>query len=98
MADPADRDDEYDERDGRFSAGLFYGLGKPGGRRRPMGQPAADQIRELMMQSLPPAMEEGVARIGKRYETVGTLVVGSLILTAVATTAIAVMMILDRSK
>lgn len=90
-----ERDREYD--DGRFSAGLFYGPGaRP--RNRRLGQTAADQIRDLMMESLPPAMEEGAARIGKRYETVGTIVVGALCLTALATTAIAVMMILDRSK
>ena len=96
MADETRRRDE----DG-WEAGILYG---PGGRPRPrMGQvsdSAIEQIRRIMsdtmMDALPPAMEEGARRIERRYETLGTVVIGAVILTALATTAIAVMMFLDR--
>ena len=78
-----------------WEAGILYGQ-----RGRRMGQPtgtsAIDQIRNLMMDALPPAMEEGAKRIEKRYATLGTVVIGAVVLTALATTAIAVMMFLDR--
>jgi hypothetical protein len=95
--------------DATFQAGIFYGQQPTTGRvefprkRRPMGQTvppsAVEQIRELVRdsfsQALPPAMEEGAARIEKRYEGIGTLFMVLLGVTAVSTATIAVLMLLD---
>jgi len=94
-----DQDPRRRPDDGSWEAGVLYGQDA----RRRMGQvsdSAIEQIRRLMsdtmMDALPPAMEEGARRIERRYETLGTVVIGAVILTALATTAIAVMMFLDR--
>jgi hypothetical protein len=93
-------DDRRHDED-TWEAGILYGQRRPRSRMgQPVSNPAIDQIRVLMsetlMDALPPAMEEGAKRIEKRYETLGTLVIGAVVLTALATTAIAVMMFLDR--
>jgi len=84
-----------------WEAGILYGQGgRSRGRMGQVSDSAIEQIRRLMsetmMDALPPAMEEGARRIERRYETLGTVVIGAVILTALATTAIAVMMFLDR--
>ena len=94
------------EDDEDFKAGVFYGRGVAvprAGSRRAMGQPspsAVEQIRQMfgeaMRESLPPALEDGAALIAKRYETTGMIVMGAIVVTAVATSIIALVMILDR--
>lgn len=68
-----------------------------------MGQPsptAVEQIRQMfgdaIKESLPPALEDGAARIAQRYETTGMVIMGALVVTAVATSIIALVLILDR--
>jgi hypothetical protein len=92
-------DDRRDEES--WEAGILYGQKRPRTRMgQPVSTPAIDQIRQLMsdtlMDALPPAMEEGARRIETRYSTLGTVIIGAVVLTALATTAIAVMMFLDR--
>lgn len=89
-----------------FQAGIFYGQGVavPRSGSRPMKQvspSAIDQIRtmfgESIKEALPGALEDGAGRIAKRYQTTGMLLMGALVVTAIATSAIAVMMFMDRA-
>jgi hypothetical protein len=93
--------------DEEFNAGIFYGPGVAVHRavgRRPMkqvSQSAIDQIRQMfgdsIKESLPPAIEDGAARLAKRYQTTGMILLGALVVTAIATSAIAIMMFVDRA-
>ena len=90
--------------DEEFKAGIFYGPGfavPRSGSRRSMAQAApgtptaptaVDQIRQMFSDSL----EEGAEKIAQKYSTTGTVIVGALVVTAVATSLIALVMILDR--
>lgn len=94
-----------EDRRERFQAGVLYGQGEPQLTPRRFGQlsdEAVERIKQLVKESfeeaLPPAMETAAEKLEERYSTTSFLVVGSLIVAAVATAAIAGMMIYDRVK
>ena len=57
---------------------------------------AQEFINQAAMTAIPPAMEAAVAKIEARYDPWPKVVVGALIVTAVATAAIALMMASER--
>ena len=100
--------EHYPQDDEEFKAGIFYGqkpplqgtIYPPGRPMRQLPQTAIDQIKQLvkdsMLESLPPAMEEGAERIVKTNESIITLLEVALAVTALSTATIAVLMIMDR--
>ena len=101
--------EKFPQDDEEFRAGIFYGqkpplqgtIYPPGRPMRQLPQTAIDQIKQLvkdsMLESLPPAMEEGAERIAKTNEGTITLMEIALGITALSTATIAVLMLLDRA-
>lgn len=102
MRDDTPRRRDEDERE--FDAAVLLGLAPAGGRsgtRKSLSQAdLIDQLRDVarpvMMDALPPAMEEGLRRIEKRHATLSLIVVGSLVVTALAAIVIAAVLVMDR--
>jgi len=85
-----------EDRRERFKAGVLYGQGQEDPSPRRFGQlsdEAVERIKQLVKESfeeaLPPAMEAAAEKIEERYSTTSYLVVGSLVVTAIATTVLA---------
>jgi hypothetical protein len=96
--------DRVEDKRERFEAGVLYGNppGLPPRRFGQLSDEAVARIKQLLTESLeealPPAAEAAVEKIEERYSTTGYLVVGSLIVTAVATATLAVLAVYDRVK
>jgi len=91
------------DRPDEFVAAMFMGpkVGPDGkalaARPRPTGQATPEmleQAKQMVSEAVAAGIEEGARRVERRYSTVGTIVVGALVVTAAATATLAVLSLL----